>query len=109
MSLTPSAAACVTLGSAVHAADVAATAKFQSRRSHSHLQGQEPGSRFPSRVSVVEAMPAKPSFGQLYGLHGSADSLALKSSVALVMDQDTNEVLFSKNSPAVLPIARSPS
>ena len=33
------------------------------------------------------------------------DSLDLKSSVALVMDQDTNEVLFSKNSQAVLPIA----
>jgi len=29
----------------------------------------------------------------------------LKSSVALVLDQDTNEVLFAKNSEAVLPIA----
>ena len=34
-----------------------------------------------------------------------ADSLELKSGVALVLDQDTNEVLFSKNSQAVLPIA----
>ena len=57
------------------------------------------------RVSVAEVMPAKPSFGQLYGLHGEEDALSLKSSVALVMDQDTNEVLFSKNSSAVLPIA----
>ena len=32
-------------------------------------------------------------------------SLELKSSVALVIDQDTDEVLFSKNSQAVLPIA----
>src|SRR5690606_1516563 len=31
--------------------------------------------------------------------------LDLKSSVALVMDQDTNEVVFAKNSEAVLPIA----
>jgi D-alanyl-D-alanine endopeptidase (penicillin-binding protein 7) len=45
------------------------------------------------------------SFGQLYGLHHTQDPLDLKSSVALVIDQDTNEVLFAKNSDAVLPIA----
>lgn len=47
----------------------------------------------------------QPSFGQIAGLHGAADSLALRSSVALVVDQDTKEVLFSKNESAVLPIA----
>ena len=58
------------------------------------------------RVStVVRIEPARPSFGQLYGLHNTADSLDLKSSVALVLDADTNEVLLSKNSQAVLPIA----
>lgn len=51
------------------------------------------------------AVPSQPSFGQLAGLHGEHDSLALKSSVALVVDQDTKEVLFSKNEQAVLPIA----
>jgi D-alanyl-D-alanine endopeptidase (penicillin-binding protein 7) len=50
-------------------------------------------------------VPAKPSFGLLAGLHGAHDELALKSSVALVVDQDTQEVLFSKNEQAVLPIA----
>ena len=45
------------------------------------------------------------SFGELYGLHHTPDPLYLKSSVAFVMDQDTNEVLLSKNSDAVLPIA----
>lgn len=45
------------------------------------------------------------SFGQLYGLHHTNDPLDLKSSVALVMDQDTNEVMLSKNTGAVLPIA----
>ena len=45
------------------------------------------------------------SFGQLYGLHQTQDPLELKSSVALVMDQDTNEVMLSKNPEAVLPIA----
>ncbi len=57
------------------------------------------------RVSTAKIEPARPSFGQLYGLHNTSDSLDLKSSVALVLDQDTNEVLFSKNSQAVLPIA----
>ena len=58
------------------------------------------------RVSAVMRIePARPSFGQLYGLHNTADSLDLKSSVALVLDSETNEVLFSKNSQAVLPIA----
>ncbi|MCV2355044.1 D-alanyl-D-alanine endopeptidase [Paucibacter sp. B2R-40] len=66
----------------------------------------KPASRIPRKAvaSVVE-VAAKPTFGQLYGLHAAADPLDLKSSVALVMDQDTNEVLFSKNSQAVLPIA----
>ncbi len=54
---------------------------------------------------VLRAEPAKPSFGQMIGLHQQADSLELKSGVALVLDQDTDEVLFSKNSQAVLPIA----
>lgn len=64
------------------------------------------GQRTIKRVSsVVRIEPAVPSFGQLYGLHATADALDLKSSVALVLDADTNEVLFSKNSQAVLPIA----
>ncbi|MBC7994223.1 MAG: serine hydrolase, partial [Rhizobacter sp.] len=54
---------------------------------------------------MASIVPAKPSFGQLYGLHATEDALELKSSVALVVDQDTDEVLFSKNSGAVLPIA----
>jgi D-alanyl-D-alanine endopeptidase (penicillin-binding protein 7) len=55
--------------------------------------------------STVAAVPPRPSLGQVYGLHGTPDPLALKSSVALVVDQDTDEVLFSKNPQAVLPIA----
>jgi D-alanyl-D-alanine endopeptidase (penicillin-binding protein 7) len=58
------------------------------------------------RRSVVRVeTPARQSFGQLAGLHGTDDVLDLKSSVALVIDQDTHEVLFSKNDHAVLPIA----
>jgi D-alanyl-D-alanine endopeptidase (penicillin-binding protein 7) len=54
-------------------------------------------------VRVPES--TKQSFGQLYGLHNTADPLALKSSVAFVLDQETNEILLNKNSQAVLPIA----
>jgi serine-type D-Ala-D-Ala endopeptidase (penicillin-binding protein 7) len=54
---------------------------------------------------VVAVVQPRPSFGQLAGLHGMQDELDLRSSVALVVDQDTNEVLFSKNESAVLPIA----
>ena len=57
------------------------------------------------RLAAIRVEPAKPSFGQMIGLHESADVLELKSGVALVLDQDTNEVLFSKNPQAVLPIA----
>jgi len=70
------------------------TAVVTVRRGHVH------------RVSsLVEIQPARPSFGQLYGLHSTSDALDLKSGVAFVLDQDTNEVLLSKNAQAVLPIA----
>ncbi|MFT3665823.1 D-alanyl-D-alanine endopeptidase [Piscinibacter sp.] len=54
---------------------------------------------------VVRVVPERPSFGQLAGLRNTEDELELKSSVALVLDQDTDEVLVSKNPDAVLPIA----
>ena len=56
-------------------------------------------------VPVRQAVVPKPSFGQMAGLHQAADDLNLKSSVAFVIDQDTHEVLISKNDQAVLPIA----
>jgi len=58
------------------------------------------------RRSVMRAaIPLRPSYGKLAGLHSTQDLLDLKSSVALVVDQDTHEVLFRKNDSAVLPIA----
>ncbi len=56
-------------------------------------------------ASLVRIEPARPSFGQMIGLHDAADLLDLKSGVALILDQDTDEILFSKNSQTVLPIA----
>jgi serine-type D-Ala-D-Ala endopeptidase (penicillin-binding protein 7) len=59
----------------------------------------------PRTTRTLAVAPARPSFGQVYGLHATDDALDLKSSVALVVDQHTGEVLFSKNPQAVLPIA----
>lgn len=61
--------------------------------------------RAPTKTRKVARYAAVPSYGQLAGLHGETDSLDLRSSVALVVDQDTKEVLFRKNEQAVLPIA----
>ena len=55
--------------------------------------------------SVVRVAPPRPSFGQLAGLHETQDELDLRSSVALVIDEETQQVLLSKNDSAVLPIA----
>jgi D-alanyl-D-alanine endopeptidase (penicillin-binding protein 7) len=57
------------------------------------------------KQAAVPVLRAVPTFGQVAGLHDVDDPLDLKSSVAYVLDQDTNEVLFSKNPQAVLPIA----
>lgn len=58
-----------------------------------------------TRRAAVKTVPHRPSIGELQGLHATDDPLDLKSSVAFVIDQDTDQVLFSKNPDAVLPIA----
>ena len=57
------------------------------------------------RLTATRAAPRRPSLGETQGLHDTKDPLELKSSVALVVDQETNQVLLSKNPQAVLPIA----
>lgn len=59
----------------------------------------------PMRAAFTPAAPVRPSLGEALGLRDTQDALELRSSVALVMDQNTNEVLFQKNPLAVLPIA----
>jgi D-alanyl-D-alanine endopeptidase (penicillin-binding protein 7) len=56
-------------------------------------------------LASMPIIPPKQSFGEIAGLHSERDELDLKSGVALVIDQDTNEVLFNKNAATVLPIA----
>ncbi len=62
----------------------------------------------PSRrvmASKVVFQPRPPTIGRAFGLHETPDILALRSSVAYIIDQNTSEPLFDKNSHAVVPIA----
>jgi D-alanyl-D-alanine endopeptidase (penicillin-binding protein 7) len=59
----------------------------------------------PARALAAPVVAERLSYGQMAGLHSVTDPLDLESSVAFVMDQDTHEVLLSKNDQAVLPIA----
>lgn len=112
----------------VSAALVAPNAQAQVRKKASAKKAQVSASAAPAKRAVeprkvaaakpvrvsartakaatrVAYVPPKLSFGQMAGLHEVNDPLDLKSSVALVIDQDTHEVLLSKNDHAVLPIA----
>jgi len=61
------------------------------------------------RVTVTRSaepvIPARPSLATALGLRGQHDDLNLKSSVAMVVNQDTKEVYFEKNPSVSLPIA----
>ncbi len=62
------------------------------------------------RTSVIAKANAEPvkgrlSFGAALGLAKHHDDLNLKSSVAIVVDQKTQDVIYEKNPSSVLPIA----
>lgn len=111
--LTSLALAVLVIGLAPAAADAAPRKGTVAKKSEGKRVARSFASKRPVRLlaaskrrSEVQAVvPARPSFGQLAGLHAVGDQLDLKSSVALVIDQETREVLFSKNGSAVLPIA----
>jgi D-alanyl-D-alanine endopeptidase (penicillin-binding protein 7) len=85
-------------------AEVSQHPSANARQHNKKVMAKARVSKKYAAVRVV-AVPKVPSFGQLAGLHGGHDALDLKSSVAFVVDQDTQEVLFRKNELAVLPIA----
>ena len=96
-----------------HAASAAtgksnATTTITKAKAQTRVRGTIPAGH--SRIKSTRKRPLfarilSPSEGHLAGLHRGDDPLELRSSVALVVDQDTNEVLFEKNKNAVLPIA----
>ncbi|MCC8405436.1 D-alanyl-D-alanine endopeptidase [Paraburkholderia sp. MMS20-SJTN17] len=61
--------------------------------------------RHRSVMRRVAYEPRQPTVGQAFGLHDTPDALMLRSSVAYVIDQNSGEPLFDKNSRAVVPIA----
>lgn len=83
----------------------AAVAKAAVAKAAKRPTGRRAAVAKAAAAGVAVAAVARPSFAQLAGLDKVSDPLALESSVALVMDQDTKEVLLSKNEQAVLPIA----
>ncbi|WP_415662979.1 D-alanyl-D-alanine endopeptidase [Roseateles sp.] len=98
----------------VGTAHAAAPTKSKAKSSATQVRKAKAGVKQVRKVKSVAlrraavAAPvvrAAPTFGQVAGLHAVEDPLSLKSSVAYVLDQDTHEVLFSKNPQAVLPIA----
>ena len=84
-----------------------ASTTIAKAKTGNRVQGTIPAgsARIKSRKFRGERPPLHPSEGQMAGLSHSGDPLQLKSHVALVVDQDTDEVLFEKNTHAVLPIA----
>jgi serine-type D-Ala-D-Ala endopeptidase (penicillin-binding protein 7) len=81
-----------------------ANAPHQSKLSkRSKTQSAKASRRSASRLRAAALTSA--SMGHQLGLNRVDDQLNLRSSVALVMDPNTREVLISKNDGVVLPIA----
>ena len=93
-----------TIGLAVAMLGNAMATESSAARKHHYRKAAAVHAKSVHKLAA-RVVPQRPSMGQQQGLHGDIDALALKSSVALVIDQDTHEVLFSKNPQAVLPIA----
>ena len=101
------------LSAGAHDASAATTTNSQAAKTiskakaQSRVKGTIPAGRAPIKSTRKKRLITyvAPSEGHLAGLHRGDDPLDLRSSVALVVDQDTNEVLFEKNKNAVLPIA----
>ncbi len=93
------------LGVGLMGAPAAEAAAKKSSRATPQKTWKKPVGRTANKVRPERRAAPPPSAGQSAGLHRTDDPLNLRSSVALVVEQDTGEVLFSKNPDAVLPIA----
>ena len=82
-----------------HHRKTAATAQNAPRAKHAVVRRTTVTTRTTIRVEPSQ------SVGYAAGLHSTEDPLFLRSGAAIVLDQDTKEVLYSKNPEAVLPIA----
>lgn len=113
---------CVVLAPQAHAANNKRKAKNTAAQTykagkHAKAYGKAKfrvvsGSKFKNKSKrgakfqrVKYFVPAVPSVGVMSGLHNTPDPLSLKSSVAMVVDANTSQVLFEKNAYTALPIA----
>jgi len=99
--------ACASFAASATATASADTATKHHRKSAASAHAAPRAKRVSSvrRTSVRYAEVPSQSVGYAAGLHTTEDPLFLRSGAALVLDQDTHEVLYSKNPEAVLPIA----
>lgn len=84
---------------------VAAKKNSQSNKITSARQKRKPAFQRVAFATALSGVPPLLSAGDLAGLSLTRDPLDLKSNVALVLDQSSNEVLFEKNAAVSLPIA----
>ena len=92
-------------GSAFAAEPSKSTTSAAAKKPVAQAQRNKAKAKTKTKAPVKARVDTRPSFGKVAGLHDVSDELSLKSSVALVVDQETHEVLLSKNDSAVLPIA----
>lgn len=97
--------------SAVAASTEAASVKTAATSTTKKTAASSPSKKLKKKSSTSKkarrskARPAPLSVGQKLGLRNTPAAVALQSSVALVADQQTGEILVAKNADAVLPIA----
>jgi D-alanyl-D-alanine endopeptidase (penicillin-binding protein 7) len=92
-------------GSVMAAEPAKSTTAAAAKKPVAQAQRNKAKAKTKTKAPVKARVDTRPSFGKVAGLHDVSDELSLKSSVALVVDQETQEVLLSKNDSAVLPIA----
>jgi D-alanyl-D-alanine endopeptidase (penicillin-binding protein 7) len=103
--------ACASFASSATATETTAAASTKHHRkaaatAHAHPRRVATVRRtVTTRTTVRYIETPSQSVGYAAGLHTTEDPLLLRSGAALVLDQDTHEVLYSKNPEAVLPIA----
>jgi D-alanyl-D-alanine endopeptidase (penicillin-binding protein 7) len=85
------------------AAAAVTQAKAPVKRARVHYTARAHGRH--GVVHRVAFEPRSPTAGQAFGLQETPEGVALRSNVAFVVDQNTSEVLFDKNSTSVVPIA----
>ena len=81
-----------------------AIVKIKATPRHHHGK-HKPAYHHVAYTPVTPAVPPVMTAGDMAGLNHTRDSLALGSNAAVVIDQNTSQVLFDKNSTVALPIA----